>query len=176
MRSTTATRMALLVSCLLVGSSAVAEQESGASLGLLHWMSGSWGAVIDGVRMEEHWTTPAAGMMIGMHRDVFPSGKGFFEFLRLEEGPDGPVYLAAPMGREPTPFHMVEIGHQRAVFANPEHDFPDRITYRMNGNDTLCARAEGLQDGERSSREWCWNRLSPAAPGDGSAAEVESLE
>jgi hypothetical protein len=53
---------------------------------------------------------------------------------------------------------MVEIGDRRAVFANPEHDFPDRITYWLKDDRTLCARAEGGEPGQRQSKEWCWSR------------------
>jgi len=147
-----------IAASLLVGVGGAAAGEPPSSLPLLHWMTGSWAATIDGVEMEEHWTTPKAGVMLGLHRDVFASGKGFFEFLRIEDGPDGPVYLASPRGREATPFPMVEIGDRRAVFANPEHDFPDRITYWMKDGNTLCARAEGVERDERRASEWCWHR------------------
>ena len=151
-------RLTVIVASLLLALSGVAADDPPSSLPLLHWMAGSWGASIDGVEMEEHWTTPRAGIMLGVHRDVFASGKGFFEFLRIEDGPDGPVYLASPLGREATPFPMVEIGDRRAVFANPDHDFPDRITYWMKDGDTICVRVEGEERDERRSKEWCWNR------------------
>ena len=176
MRNLTRGSAIVVLAGLLIGVGGAAADEPRSSLPLLHWMTGSWAASIDGVEMEEHWTTPRAGMMLGLHRDVFASGKGFFEFLRIEDGPEGPVYLASPMGREATPFRMIEIGDRRAVFANPENDFPDRITYWMKDGGTLCARAEGQEGDEPRSSEWCWKRaqldggrVESAPPDDGDA-------
>jgi len=43
------------------------------------------------------------------------------------------------------------------VFENPEHDFPQRILYRLDGG-MLHARIEGVVDGEPLSSEWTWSR------------------
>ena len=117
----------------------------------LAWMSGHWSATKDGVVMEEIWTTPRGGIMLGLHRDA-RDAKASFEFIRIAQTADGIVYFAQPGGRPPTPFTLVESGGTRAVFANPKHDFPKRIIYWMNDGQ-LCARVEG--DGE-SAEQWCW--------------------
>lgn len=49
-------------------------------LGQLDWMAGSWKSTQDAKSSEEHWTSPAGNMMLGVHRDV--SGeRAFFEYL-----------------------------------------------------------------------------------------------
>jgi hypothetical protein len=125
------------------------------------WMAGSWGGTVDGVKMEEHWSTADGNVMIGMHRDVQPGGKASFEFLRIERAGDKVTYLAMPGGRPATPFPLKTATASRVVFENLKHDFPQRIIYWRDG-DRLCARVEGMIREKTESEEWCWQRLSPA--------------
>lgn len=122
----------------------------------LAWMAGAWMSEEKGQRMEEHWMTPAGGVMVGMNRTA-GTGKTFFEYLRIEAGREGLVYQASPMGQSPpTPFHLVELGKQRVVFENPKHDFPQRIIYRREEN-KLHARVEGKENGQERAEEWTWS-------------------
>ena len=114
------------------------------------WMSGAWRGESAGTRMEEHWTSPDGGVMLGMHRDVKRGGKFSFEFLRIEEKDGSLVYLAMPSGRPATPFPLKTITKDRVVFENPEHDFPQRIIYWRDGK-RLCARVEGKIGGKEES-------------------------
>ena len=119
----------------------------------LAWMSGHWTSTKDGMVMEEIWTAPRGGMMLGLHRDA-KGAKASFEFIRIASTNDGIVYFAQPGGRPPTPFTLIESGRKRAVFANPQHDFPKRIVYWLEGA-KLCARVEG--DGG-NAEQWCWSK------------------
>lgn len=121
----------------------------------LAWLAGRWTGEEDGVKMEEYWTEPGGTVMVGLHRDVFPDGKVFFEFLIIEARENGMVYLAQPMGRPPTEFRLLEKGPAQAVFENPSHDFPQRITYRLEGR-RLCAEVLGLHKGVEMKEGWCW--------------------
>lgn len=129
----------------------------------LAWMAGYWVRDAEGGRqVEELWLPPAGGVMLGLHRDVRADGSAWFEFLRIAAGEGGLAYWASPGGREPTPFHLVEFGERRAVFANPEHDFPQRILYWLEG-DALHARIEGVDTGEAHGPEWSWRRAEMTA-------------
>ena len=120
----------------------------------LAWMAGHWGATIDGVEMEEVWLAPKNGVMLGMHRDAKANGKASFEFMRVAMVDGNPVFLAQPGGRPVTPFPLVEWGPYLVVFANPKHDYPQRITYTLKDG-KLCATVEGEgQPGE----SWCWSK------------------
>lgn len=121
----------------------------------LAWMTGHWAATVGDVHMEEAWIGPAGGVMLGVHRDVPAGGTAFFEYLRIEVRGAQVIYIASPMGRGATEFALVQVEHRRAVFENQEHDFPQRIIYRRDG-DRLSARAEGVVDGELRAEEWVW--------------------
>jgi len=125
----------------------------------LAFMAGCWEGEQEGVRSEECWLAPANGLMVGMHRDLFKSGKAFFEFLRIESGPEGIAYLASPAGAPATAFRLAAAAPGRVEFANPQHDFPQRIIYQADGADRLKARVEGPgASGTTRFEEWTWTR------------------
>jgi hypothetical protein len=124
------------------------------SLAELAWMAGAWSSAEGGVDSEELWTEPKGGIMLGVHRDVRSGRPASWEYLRIEEGPGGIVYQASPGGTAPTPFRLVELRGHRAVFANPEHDFPKRIVYWLSEDGALHARADAGEG--TSGPEWVW--------------------
>jgi hypothetical protein len=127
-------------------------------LSALSFMAGAWEGRDGELEMEELWLEAKGGVMLGLHRDVKGGRVVSFEFLRLEARADGVVYHASPGGRPPTPFTLVESGDRRAVFANPKHDFPQRILYWLDAEGSLHARVEGPQDGRTVGEEWSWRR------------------
>jgi hypothetical protein len=138
---------------LLLVLALIAQPKPLVAIGDLAWMAGHWTSTRDGVVMEEIWTAPGGGVMLGLHRDA-KDAKASFEFMRVAETSGGLVYYAQPGGRPPTPFTLVELTRTRAVFANPQHDFPKRVIYWLDEG-KLCARVEG--DGE-SAEQWCWTK------------------
>ncbi len=132
---------------------------TGVGLDTLAWLAGAWTGVSEGTKMEEFWLAPDGNLMVGLHRDVFVSGESFFEYLRIESTADGVTFLASPTGRPPTAFKMVALQDRQVVFANKQHDFPQRIIYRLGSEGHLHARIEGIVDGKLKSREWQWQRI-----------------
>lgn len=133
------------------------DRAEGAGIAELDWLAGSWQGTAGGVEMEELWLPPKGGAMLGLHRDVAGGRMVSFEFLRIEAGAGGLVYLASPRGRPATPFRLVESAKGRAVFADPEHDFPKRILYWVTEDGMLHARIEGEAGGK--AEEWAWRRV-----------------
>lgn len=143
---------------VLFSAFAVAAAAGPSSLDQLAWMAGTWTGTAEGVEMVEQWTDPKGGLMLGMHRDV-KGGKAIsFEFLRIVANPTGLVYMASPRGAPPTPFPMAEIGEGRVVFANPDHDYPQRIIYRRTSDGSLNARVEGTVNGQTRFEDWTWKK------------------
>ena len=107
----------------------------------LSWIAGDWQSPPGGrAQVEEHWTQPAGGSMLGMGRTVAGARTVEFEYLRIEQREDGIYYVAQPKGRCPaTDFKLTRASTQEAVFENPAHDFPKRIIYRKSVNDSLTA-------------------------------------
>ena len=109
----------------------------------LAWMSGAWCSRVDGAEVEETWLAPRGGLMIGVNRTTADDRNAGFEFLRIEAENGMPVrYLAQPGGQAPTAFALEARGENWIRFENPEHDFPQRIEYRRDG-DRLAAVISG---------------------------------
>ena len=102
----------------------------------LAWIEGHWVGSDGPLQMEEIWTSAAGGALVGLHKDVSTRGGTprmvSFEFLRIEAGSEGIVYVAQPGGQPPTRFALIEHAGRRVVFANPAHDFPQRILYWLD--------------------------------------------
>ena len=121
----------------------------------LEWLAGHWTGSAGNVAMEEFWTEPRGGVMVGLHRDVFSERPAFFEYLRIVQRDSQVVYIASPRGEGATEFVLHSAGPSEVVFENLEHDFPQRISYRREG-DLLIARIEGEVSGKTRARQWEW--------------------
>jgi hypothetical protein len=132
------------------------------AIAALAWLTGSWAGESGGLLMEEHWTAPSGGALLGMHRDVKNGRMVSFEFLRIDVSGEAVTYWGSPRSAPPTPFRLKELGPgRRVVFENPEHDFPQRILYWMSDDDTLHARIEGPAGAAEKGMEWTWTRSAP---------------
>jgi hypothetical protein len=155
--------MKRLASALIVVLVLAGPPRSGAGsadIASLAWLAGSWeGKDAAGLEMEEVWTAPKGGTMLGLHRDVKDGKLVSFEFLRIESGAEGLVYQAQPRGRPATPFPLKEAAAKKVVFENPRHDFPQRILYWVTDDGALHARVEGMQGGKLVAEEWSWRRI-----------------
>lgn len=105
----------------------------------LRWLAGGWsGTKSTGSTVEELWSPPRGGAMLGLSRTVNASGKMVaFEYLRIVEREGGLIYVAQPGGKTATEFVLSELGPKRAVFENPRHDYPKRIVYELSNEGTL---------------------------------------
>ena len=70
-----------------------------------------------------------------------------FEYLRIVERDGSLVYIAQPGGKTATEFVLTEISPTRAVFENPRHDYPKRITYELSAEGDLSATIGQLKGG-----------------------------
>lgn len=127
----------------------------------LSWLEGLWTGSKDGVEMEERWSSVKGGALLGMHRDVSAGRMVSFEFLRIARTAEGIFYFASPQSAPPTPFRLISLNGEHAIFENRQHDFPQRIEYWLDANGALHARIEGPMGGKVVSEEWIWVRSEP---------------
>jgi hypothetical protein len=120
------------------------------SLGATHeisdlaWLSGDWQTPPGKAQIDEHWTMPAGGSMMGLSRTVVGGSTVQFEYLRIEQRADGIYYVAHPKAQCPgTDFKLTSLSSQNAIFENPKHDFPKRIIYKKTPEGSLVASIDG---------------------------------
>ncbi len=145
-------RLALGLVLLTLSAAPVAA----ADLRALGWLAGAWSSASKEGWVEERWAPARGGVMLGTSL----SGKGgkanAFEFMRLTQDGDGGISLwASPGGQKPTRFKLSESSASKAVFDNPQHDFPTRIEYRRQGR-ALIATIAG--PGGKGRQSWTFRR------------------
>ncbi len=119
-----------------------------AAIGDVAWLAGAWvGKKSSGASIEERWSPPLGGAMLGVSRTVSRGKMTGFEFLRIVERGGGLVYVAQPGGRPPTDFVLTEVTPTRAVFDNPRHDYPKRIVYELSADGRLRATIGYMKGG-----------------------------
>ncbi|MBC7788762.1 MAG: hypothetical protein H7Z74_02340 [Anaerolineae bacterium] len=112
----------------------------------LSWLAGCWEWKAGARHGEEQWMKPRGGTMLGMSRTVRNDSTIEFEFVRIEEKDGRLHYVASPSGQTGATFSSIVLTDTTVVFANPAHDFPQRILYTLRG-DSLRARIEGTRNG-----------------------------
>ena len=128
---------------LLLACSLYAGDVSG-----LFWMTGCWAGEEGQSRVEEQWTKPAGGQMMGVSRTIRAGKVVFHEFLLIDTDQEGAYYLPRlSNGAEPVKFRLTTQSETGAIFENPAHDFPQRIIYRKTEGG-LFARIDGKQNGK----------------------------
>ncbi|PIB91545.1 DUF6265 family protein [Caulobacter sp. FWC2] len=126
----------------------------------LGFIAGCWTLTRpNGTKIEEQWLAPAGGAMIGMSRSVRDGKLREYEFMRILPAADGkPQFVAIPSGQTEAAFPMKDISENAVTFEAPEHDFPQRILYRLVDKDTLVARIEGSVGGQARSADFPYRR------------------
>ena len=115
------------------------------------WLVGAWTGTRGSSSIEERWSPPSGGAMLGVARTVKDGKMRSFEYLRVVERDGGLVYVAQPGGRSATEFVLTELAGQRAVFQNPRHDSPQQIVYELSDEGALSATI-GFINGGRGTR------------------------
>ncbi len=116
-------------------------QESDA-LAELSWLVGDWERSTSQGLSVERWRLRPDGSLEG--ESVLFSMNGVQEvhaeaMLIVRMGADI-FYIARPRQNEyPTGFRLLTAGNGQFVFENPNHDFPQRIVYRRDGEDAFTA-------------------------------------
>jgi Domain of unknown function (DUF6265) len=95
-----------------------------------------------------------------MGRTVAKNRELEHEFLQIRQGPAGDLfYIAQPSGQKEATFNLTSLTDNTVVFENPEHDFPQKISYTLKPDGTLLATIEGpAPDGKPKVIEYLYQR------------------
>ena len=127
----------------------------------LAWLKGCWRSAGEGRQTEEHWLAPAGGTMLGISQTTAAGTTVEFEFMRIAQENNGDIFfIAMPSGQKEARFRLVKSGAREAVFENPMHDFPQRVIYRLEGDDSLLGRIEGISKGKEKAVDFPLKRIS----------------
>ena len=128
---------------------------AGRAAELPDWLTGEWQQERGDRWTEELWTLPRGGVMLGVGRTGRGESLASWEVMRIVRGGDGSLTLhAAPEGGAETIFTLVEQGVRDISFANPAHDYPQRIRYWREGRLLMAETAK--MDGS-NAQNWTYS-------------------
>ena len=134
--------------------------QTGVRLDQLAWISGCWEGRGGNRISIEQWMKPAGGLMMGMSRTVVNDKVTEYEFLQIRQQGADLFYVARPSGQSEASFKLIRGSSREAVFENPEHDFPQRIIYRLQPDGSLLARIEGKNNGSERGIDYPMTRAT----------------
>ncbi len=146
--------MLLAVACGLPGF--VSAQPLSLKLKDLEWLLGAWKRESARSITFERWRKLSDKTFEGesVRRSKATGDSVLVESLVLAEMGGEIFYLAkVDENRLPVAFRLTSLAGGRAVFENPEHDFPQRITYILNADDSLLVITAGKEGGQDEEQQ-----------------------
>ena len=147
----------LVVAALLLAASAAGPAARVTQVG---WLAGCWEQASGARLVEEQWTRPRGGLMLGLGRTVRGDTLVEYEQTRIFERAGRLVFGANPSGQASAEFESIEVSDSSVTFENLGHDFPQRVMYRRRGADSLIARVEGLRGGKLRGADFPYARVA----------------
>jgi hypothetical protein len=141
----------------IVPASAGAQARPADALG---WFTGCWERRTATAVIEEHWSSTTGGMLLGFAKTSVRDTVREYEFLHIYGEGDTLVLNALPSRQRPAWFRARPPYDSVVSFANPAHDFPQRIIYRRVGSDSLRARIEGTRNGQERGVDYAYARVA----------------
>jgi hypothetical protein len=152
MRVTTAFLLAMIV---------VSHPARASDVTALAWMAGCWAPEKGDAGSVEHWLPPAGGTMLGVSRTVKNGRTVEFEFMQLRVNAEGKlVFIAMPSGQKEATFVASHVSKDSVTFENPQHDFPQKVSYRLESSDRLIGRIEGTRGGTLRGLDFPMRRVA----------------
>jgi len=144
---------------ILLLSAAVLGQATKPQIESFNWLAGCWQSEGKNAVSSERWTKAAGKMMLATSQTVKNGKTVSYEFLRIVEDDSGIFYISKPsQNKEETAFKLIKFTSNEVVFENPEHDFPQRIIYRLEKDKSLFARIEGKNKGKEMGVDFLMKR------------------
>ena len=138
-----------------------------ASFEELAWLRGCWGGRVGHRQFGEQWQPAKDGVMLGRSETVARKQMKDDTSLRIESRPDGLYYVAIPAGKKELAFKLIGIEDDNGVkvytFSGQGEGFPQRITYRRTGEETMFAQVAGKVEGKDKEVTYPMHRVDCAA-------------
>lgn len=115
------------------------------------WVLGSWENKSDEGHLIEAWRMMNDSTYVGYSYYIIENDTVSSEKIRLQQRGNELFYIPLVKGQnqgKAINFKMTLASNDSLIFENPEHDYPQKITYVKIHSDSLCAEISGISDGK----------------------------
>ncbi len=122
---------------------------SSSNLEKFFWLIGQWEGIHGNGIYHEEWQKQDEFELKGKAYMILKGEIKNVEKLRIHSDETG-TYYTADVSHNPAPvsFKLTSQSGNIFIFENPEHDFPQKITYSRQENDSLLATVEAAKNGK----------------------------
>jgi hypothetical protein len=122
------------------------------------WLQGSWMGRQDGIVFSEDWKKVSEEMITGRSLALQGEDTVYHETSKIYMLGGAPYFLMnLPQLHEPVLFKWSSGEDKEALFQSTEHDFPQSVLYKLEG-DSLLERLEGIRDGKKAREELYYHK------------------
>lgn len=126
------------------------------------WLIGTWENKTPKGSIYETWSKTNDNEFSGKSYIVKDKDTIVFENIQLVQEQDGLFYIPTVKSQNdalPIRFVVKTISETQLVFENPQHDFPQIISYTKITSDSLVAEISGTKNGKERKQEFPMKRL-----------------
>lgn len=119
-----------------------------------NWFLGRWENNSPEGNLSETWEKINDSTFSAETYFVIKSDTVFSEKVTLEERNGALSYIVITPNQnnaQPVAFKLNKNVSDKLTFENPDHDYPNTITYHKAGNDSIVAEISGLKDGKQQN-------------------------
>lgn len=140
--------LAAFIGLLIFYTSCATKKKNG--IHNAEWLIGMWVNQTQEGSIYETWAKTNDSEFSGKSYFLKDKDTIFLENIRLVQAQNGLFYIPTVKNQNdglPVRFTGKTITEKQLVFQNPQHDFPQIISYTKVGSDTLVAEISGTQNG-----------------------------
>lgn len=151
----------IIIALLLFGSWKIQQQQ----IKKAQWLIGTWENPSTGPSrgsIYENWKKTSDTELVGKSYILKEKDTIIFENIRLVQEQGELFYIPTVKNQNnelPVRFALKTISDEVLVFENPEHDFPQIISYTKINADSLVARISGIKNGQERSQSYPMKRI-----------------
>lgn len=126
------------------------------------WLLGKWENQTQRGKMVEEWLVINDSAYAGRSYMITATDSIPLESIKLKKEGDNLYYIPTVKGQnneQPVKFKLISSSATQLVFENPAHDFPQKISYTLEGIDSLVAEISGAVNGQQRARKFPMKRV-----------------
>lgn len=150
---------AALVGLIVISASTLKEAND---VKKAEWLIGTWENKTPKGSVFETWTKINDHELFGKSYLVKENDTVVFETIQVVQEQDLLFYIPLVKNQNnglPVRFTGKAISETQLIFENPQHDFPQKISYTKIKSDSLVAEISGIQNGQQRKQTFLMKRV-----------------